>query len=224
MKRALKVLAYVALTLSVAGLAYAFSVEHTHVLHNRAGASESKVMVYFGGFVLAVVGLGLLCAYDIAHHFGWRVQEWFLQGGRPALATAEMEQAQQLRAEGRPLDAIGVLREFVQQHPHEWEVMARIAEIYNHDLGNYLAAALEYEELIKHKLPAEQWAWSALHLAKLYGRLDQPEKSLALLERLENEYGRTVAARRAHKAIEQLRSGAAPSDATEEGGAGTGET
>lgn len=217
MKKALKVLAYIALTLCVAGLAYAFSAEHAHVLQNAAGASESRMMAYFGGFVLAVIGLGLLCAYDIAHHFGWRVEEWFIQGGRPALATAELEQAQQLRAQGRPLDAIGVLREFVQQHPHEWEVMARIAEIYNHDLGNYLAAALEYEELIKHKLPAEQWAWSALHLAKLYGRLDQPEKCMALLERLENDYSQTVAARRARKVIEQMRGGAAPTDATEEG-------
>lgn len=215
----MKVLAYIALTVCVAGLACAFFIEHAHVLHNDPGASHARVVACFIGFLLAIAGLGLLCAYDMAHRFGWKVSEWFILGGRPALATPEFEQAQQLRAQGRPLDAIGVLREFVQAHPHEWDVMGRIAEIYNHDLGNYLAAALEYEELIKHKLPPEQWAWSALHLAKLYGRLDQPEKSLALLERIEKEYGQTVAARRARKARDQMGGGVARSDTTEEGGA-----
>ena len=83
--------------------------------------------------------------------------------------------------------------------------MSRIAEIYRYDLKNDLAAALEYEELLKHKLPDDQWSWAALHLAKLYGRLNELEKSVALLERLDNDYGHTVAGRRAKKALEQVR-------------------
>jgi tetratricopeptide (TPR) repeat protein len=216
MKRTTRVLVYLGVLLCVALLAYAFSVEHTHVLKSAAGASRSRMMGYFGGFLLSIIGLALLCAYDVAQFFGWKAEDWILQGGGPMVPTAEMEEAQRLRAQGEPLDAIRLLREFLEKHPREYEVMARIAEIYSHDLGNYLAAALEYEELIKHKLPAEQWAWAALHLAKLYGKLDQPEKSVALLERLDSEYGQTVAARRARKVTEQMRTGTAGSEPTNE--------
>jgi hypothetical protein len=34
--------------------------------------------------------------------------------------------------------------------------------------------------------------------------LNEPDKSLALLEKLQSKYGKTVAARRARKALEQL--------------------
>src|SRR5438045_3547851 len=97
------------------------------------------------------------------------------------------------------------MREYLQLHPYELQVMARIAEIYRYDLSNDLAAALEYEELLKHKLPDDQWSWAALHLAKLYGRRNELDKSLALLERLDDEYAHTVAGRRARKALEQVR-------------------
>ena len=38
-------------------------------------------------------------------------------------------------------------------------------------------------------------------LAKLYGGLNHPDKALALLERLETEYGQTLAARRARQRL-----------------------
>lgn len=94
--------------------------------------------------------------------------------------------------------------------------MARIAEIYSKDLNQPLSAALEYEELLKHRLPADQWAWGALHLAKLYGRLDQPEKSVEMLERIVNEHGRTVPATRARKALAELRQGQTQEPSEEE--------
>jgi tetratricopeptide (TPR) repeat protein len=212
MNRFVKVAIYGALILGVGALAYGFSVEHSHVTQNAAGASRSRMMACFGGFLLALIALGLLIAYDVTQHFGWRFERWFLQGGRPADATPQLEEAQRLRAKGQPLDAIRLLREFLENNPGEFQVMSRIAEIYNHDMENHLAAALEYEELLKHKIPDEEWGWAALHLAKLYGRMDQPEKSMELLERIENEYGQTVAARRARKAREKL---------AEPGGTGT---
>jgi tetratricopeptide (TPR) repeat protein len=136
--------------------------------------------------------------------------------------VAEFEEAERLRDAGRPLDAIGVLREYLQANPYELRTMARIAEIYRYDLKNDLAAALEYEELLKHKLPDDQWAWAALHLAKLYGRRNELDKSLALLERLDNDYAHTVAGRRAKKALEQVRNpdaqGAEPEEEEEEEG------
>jgi hypothetical protein len=76
-------------------------------------------------------------------------------------------------------------------------VALRIAEIYEKDLGNQLAAALEYEEVLKHKLPAERWGWAAIHLCNLHYRLNQPEKARKLLQRIAEEYPRTGAARKA---------------------------
>ncbi len=217
MNRFVKVTVYVVLILGVVTLACGFAVEYTRVTHNAAGASRSQMMACFGGFLATLIALGLLIAYDVTQHFGWRFERWFLQGGRPADPTPELEEAQRLRAKGQPLDAIRLLREVLEKNPGEFQVMSRIAEIYNHDMENYLAAALEYEELLKHKIPDEEWGWAALHLAKLYGRLDQPEKSMALLERIENEYGQTVAARRARKARERLSEpGGAESGAAED--------
>lgn len=204
MSRTTKTFLYLGLILACLALAYAFSVEHSQVLRQAAGASRSRMMACLGGFIALTIGLGVLCAFDISHFFGERAKQWFLQGGAPIHSAPEFEAAEKLRASGQALEAIGVLREFLQQHPGEVQVMSRIAEIYNYDLKNYLAAALEYEELLKHRLDAEQWGWAALHLAKLYGRLNDPEKSLALLEKLQNKYGHTVAARRARKALEQL--------------------
>jgi tetratricopeptide (TPR) repeat protein len=204
MNRFVKAGVYCGLILCLVALAYGFAVEHTQVTHNAAGASKSKMMACFGGFLAALIALGLVCAYDVTQHFGWRFERWFLQGGRPADPTPELEEAQRLRAKGQALDAIRLLREFLEKNPGEYQVMSRIAEIYNHDMENYLAAALEYEELLKRKIPDEEWGWAALHLAKLYGRLNRPEESVALLERIETEYGHTLAARRARKAREQM--------------------
>jgi tetratricopeptide (TPR) repeat protein len=204
MNRFVKTTIYGGLILCVAALAYGFAVEHTQVTQSAAGASNSRMMACFGGFLAALIALGLVCAYDVAHHFGWRFERWFLQGGRPVEPGPELEEAQRVRARGEPLDAIRILRQYLENNPGELHVMSRIAEIYKDDLENYLAAALEYEELLKHKLPDEEWGWAALHLAKLYGRLNRPEESMALLERIDTEYGQTVAARRARRAREQI--------------------
>jgi tetratricopeptide (TPR) repeat protein len=150
-------------------------------------------------------------AYDVTKFIRSRAEGWILQGGVTTEPVPEIQEAERIRASGAPLDAIRLLREYLQANPYELQAMARIAEIYRYDLKNDLAAALEYEELLKHKLPDDQWAWAALHLAKLYGRLNDLDKSVALLERIDNEYGHTIAGRRAKKALERMRDPEAPS-------------
>jgi hypothetical protein len=220
MKGITKTAAYVAVAIGVGVFAYCYAHEHGLVAHQQTGASRSRMMVYLGLFIFFLIGLTVIAAYEVSKFVRSRAEKWILQGRAPTGPVPELEEAERIRASGRPLDAIGVIREYLQAHPYELQVMARIAEIYRYDLNNDLAAALEYEELLKHKLPDDQWAWAALHLAKLYGRRDELDKSLALLERLDTEYGHTVAGRRAKKALDQVGSSGTSESEAEEGGEG----
>ena len=66
------------------------------------------------------------------------------------------------------------------------------------------AAALEYEEVLKQKLPPERWGWAAIHLCNLYFKLNQLDKSVAFLRRVEAELKETAAAEKARKRLEEL--------------------
>ncbi len=109
----------------------------------------------------------------------------------------EYEKAEFEWAQGRHLDAIQMMRDYLKKHPREMYVALRIAEIYEKDLKNYLAATLEYEEILKHKLPAERWGWSAVHLCNLYTKANKQDKALLLLRRVADEYPKTGAAKKA---------------------------
>jgi tetratricopeptide (TPR) repeat protein len=205
MRKLTKPAAYLA-AVGVAGFfGYRFSREHAIVLSQAAGASRPAMMFYLALVILSVIVLGLICAFDLRTFVRNRTESWMLQASSPTGPVPELEEAQKIRAAGQPLDAIRLLREYLQANPYEVHVMSRIAEIYRYDLKNDLAAALEYEEMLKRKLPDDQWAWAALHLAKLYGRLNELEKSVALLERLDDGYSHTIAGRRAQKALEHVR-------------------
>ena len=95
-------------------------------------------------------------------------------------------------------------REYLKKNPREQHVALRIAEIYEKDLLNPLAAALEYEEVLKHKLAPERWGWAAIHLCNLYSKLNHQDKVIALLRRIDAEYGNTAAAEKARKRLEDL--------------------
>jgi hypothetical protein len=92
------------------------------------------------------------------------------------------------------LNPIGSVPPQLRLYQPEWRPKARIAEIYNRELSNFPAAMLGYEELLADGLDAESWGRAALHLAKIYGRLNWPGKAGKLLRRLEADYGRTLAA------------------------------
>lgn len=194
--------------LTVLGTAlFGFLYFHQKSLVQHGGhASQGLVTTYLVLLGLCFVGLAFCCFVDAKRYFRGRVEEWMVEGNASSTEPVpELEQAQKVRASGDPLEAIRLLREYLQANPYALHVMGRIAEIYRYDLHNDLAAALEYEEMLKHKLPDDQWAWGALHLAKLYGRLNELEKSVALLEKLDEDYGHTIAGRRAKKALEQVR-------------------
>ncbi len=204
MGRIAKAIVYAALILSATMLARRFANEHAQVMDGAAGASKSRMMEYFGGLLATLAILGPMCAYDVSHFFGNRAEQWILQGGPPNLPAPECVEAERLLAGRQPLAAIESLRDYLRKHPAEWRAKARIADIYNRQLKNYPAAMLEYEEVLACRPDPEAWGWAALHLTKIYSRLNRPEKADELLRRLEADYGRTLAARRARQKLAKL--------------------
>ena len=166
------------------------------------GRQKSRMMSFGFGLGLFVVGLGMLLAYDLSHYIGQRVEEFVWEGEGEEYRTPEYEQAESVWANGQPLEAIQLMRNYLKTHPREQYVALRIAEIYEKDLGNFVAAALEYEEILKKPLPPERWGWSAVHLANLYsGKLNRNADAEALLRRIVDEHPETAAATKARRRL-----------------------
>ena len=161
-----------------------------------------KVMSYGGLAFLSLVGLSLLIARDASRYMAQRVDDFIFNDDLHGVHNPEYEEAERVWANGHHLDAIQLMRDYLKKHPREQYVALRIAEIYESNLGNYLAAALEYEEVLKKRLAPERWGWAAIHLANLYsGRLNKVQDASALLHRIVNEYGQTAAARKARERL-----------------------
>jgi TolA-binding protein len=180
-----------------------------------AGKKGGRMGAWMGLFVLSIIGLGLMIALDVSHFFGNRALKVIYNDDLEGMSKAEYEKAEEVWASGQHLEAIRMMREYLNKNPREQHVALRIAEIYEKDLGNFLAAALEYEEVLKHKLPADRWGWAAIHLCNLYFKLNHEEKAFALLRRLVNEYPDTPAADKARKRLEQVDAMMAPEMLTE---------
>jgi TolA-binding protein len=181
-----------------------------------AGSSSrgyTRMVTYGLGLLLFAIGLAALIAYDISQFLARKAEEaLFADDGAPI--DPEYEQAEELWKDGKYLDSLNAMRSYLKKHPREQFVALRIAEIYEENLNNPLAAALEYEEVLKKKLPAERWGWAAIHLANLYsGKLNQPDKSVALLHRIDAEYGQTTAAKKARERLSQIDPNFVPANA-----------
>ncbi len=155
-----------------------------------------------GLFLFSVLGFACVAAYDIAHFLAHRADQFVFDESLVIEKDPEYEEAEKVWANGKPLEAIQMLRDFLKKNPHAQYTALRIAEIYEKDLGNHLAAALEYEEILKKKLPDERWGWAAIHLANLYsGKLNKMAQAEALLRRINDEYPKTGAAKKARERL-----------------------
>ena len=150
----------------------------------------------------AVAGLAILGARDISHVVATKVEDFVFNDNLEGVKNPEYDEAEQMWAAGNHLEAIQLMRDYLKKHPREQYVALRIAEIYEKDLGNHLAAALEYEEVLKKPLPRDRWGWAAIHLSNIYsGKLNKAEQAEALLRRIVNEYGETPAAKKARERL-----------------------
>jgi tetratricopeptide (TPR) repeat protein len=172
-----------------------------------AKAPSHHLGFWGGGLLLSVLGLGLLAARDVSEFIGAKTAKTLFDDTGEIIVTPDYEKAEEIWGRGEFLEAVRILREHLQKNPRAQHIALRIAEIYEKDLHNYLAAALEYEEVLKQKLPPERWGWAAIHLCNLYnGRLNQPDKAIALLRRIDAEHGETAAAEKARTRLAQLES------------------
>jgi TolA-binding protein len=144
-----------------------------------------------------LIVLGVLIAYDLTHYFGSRAGEYLFSDLGEATRDPEYERAEQVWVNGKPLEAIQMMREYLQKNPRAQFVALRIAEIYEKDLRNDVAASLEYEEVLRKRISAERWGWAAIHLCNIYARMGKQDKRKELLERIARDYPKTGAAKKA---------------------------
>jgi tetratricopeptide (TPR) repeat protein len=226
MKRSVKLTLYVLLALSACLFGWRFKHNYDALMATGAtprhhdildpdlpdytnpvpGQTPSHHLGFWGGgLVLSLLALGLIAARDLAEFIGVKAAKTLFDDTVEITSTPGYDQAEEEWGKGNFLEAVRILREHLQKNPREQHLALRIAEIYEKDLNNFLAAALEYEEVLKQKLPPERWGWAAIHLCNLYnGRLNQPDKAIALLRRIDAEYGETAAAEKARTRLAQL--------------------
>ncbi|MDQ6630471.1 MAG: tetratricopeptide repeat protein [Verrucomicrobiota bacterium] len=173
----------------------------------KVSSPKGSMIAYFGAFIAVMVILGLLIAYDVSQFFGSHTVDFLFNDEGKGIKDPEYEEAEQAWANGKPLDAIQMMRDYLKKNPSEQYAALRIAEIYEKDLKNELAAALEYEQILLQKLPAERWGWAAIHLCNLYFRMGKTDKAVELLRRIVEEYGETAAAKKARTRLALFEAG-----------------
>jgi TolA-binding protein len=168
---------------------------------------SGSMMGYMGAFLATVIILGIFLAKDVSSLLGQTTIDFLFNDDLKGVYDPEYEQALNAVHAGQYLAAIQMLRDFLQKNPHAQYAALEIADIYEKNLNNPLAAALEYEEILKKKLPPERWGWAAIHLCNIYSKLDKMDKTVELLRRIVKEYPDTAAAKKAAKRLAMYENG-----------------
>lgn len=186
----------------------------------RPAAAQTGFNVVWGVIaLLAILALGISVGREVSGYLAHRVHREIYGEASEPVGDPEYEEAEAVWARGEHLEAIRLLREFLNNKPHKLHAAFRIAEIYEKDLHNPLAAALEYEAILNHRFEAERWGWAAIHLVNLYNRLGQAGKAEATLRRILAEQPHTQAAAKAREHLgEPLVSAAEEAAPAPEGG------
>jgi TolA-binding protein len=168
----------------------------------KASPRMGRFMAFGVAGFFALVGLAVLIGHDVSRFLATRVENFIFNEDLKGMRDPEYDEAEAAWAKGDYLGSIQLMRDYYKKNPREVHVALRIAEIYESNLGNYLAAALEYEDVLRKPLPAERWGWAAIHLANLYsGKLNKAEAATQLLRRIADEYGQTAAAKKARERL-----------------------
>ncbi len=168
----------------------------------KASPRMGRFMAFGVAGFFALVGLAVLIGHDVSRFLATRVENFIFNDDLKGVRDPEYDEAEAAWAKGDYLDSIQLMRDYYKKNPREVHVALRIAEVYESNLGNYLAAALEYEDVLRKPLPSERWGWAAIHLANLYsGKLNKFDAATQLLRRIADEYGQTAAAKKARERL-----------------------
>ena len=169
---------------------------------NGTGKDSHSVMTYLALFCLTAIIFGFFFAHELSNFIASRTLKLLHLDETSGIRDTEYEKADEAWRNGNHIEAIQLLREYVRNHPREIHALVRIAEIYDKDLKNYPAAALEYEKVIEYPFSPDRWGWLAIRLANIYtGELGEKDKALALLRRIVADYGQTRAAEKARQRL-----------------------
>src|SRR5882724_11323621 len=111
MRPLVKAVAYIGIIGCTAIFAYWFTVEYGQVTGSAANASASRMILYLGAFLVSAIGLGLLCAYDLASLVGETAERFFLEGRMAEKRIPELDEAELTLVKGKALDAIHLMRD-----------------------------------------------------------------------------------------------------------------
>ncbi len=160
-------------------------------------------LLFWGFFgLISVAGLGALIAYDVTQFAGSRATETLFDHDGEGLPDTIGDQVEKAYGDGDFLEAIRLLRDHLKAHPKAVDAQIRIAELYEKDMNNPLAAALEYEEVLKLSMAPEKRGWTCIHLVNLYNRMEKPDQAVAWLQRIVSECPGTPAAAKAQERLE----------------------
>ena len=171
----------------------------------HVGRLYMHILAHTVGFGVALVVIGLVAAHDFGHLLKFKLGKEVSYVNDRAARNAAYEHAEDVVLKGQTGEAIGLLKESVRQHPTHIHSILRIAELYDKELNDFKNAAQYYEELLKQKLPAEQWGWVAIRLANIYsGKLGRPDAAITLIKRLVATHPQTQAAAKARRRLAQI--------------------
>lgn len=189
----------------------------TNRSNRRVGRNYFRLLGYTVGFATAMLVLGLVAAQDFGHLLKFRLGREVSYVDARSERTAQYERAEYLALKGDPQGAIRLLQTILAKHPTHIHSVLRIAELYDKELQDFPRAALHYEEVLKLKLPPEQWGWVAIRLSNIYsGKLQQPHAALALINRLAAEHPGTAAGAKALKRLAKISAAGLDADAGQE--------
>lgn len=164
--------------------------------------AQGRMMGFAFGLIGCAIGLGFLVSHDVSRWFASRATDFLYNDNLEGVHNPDYDQAEQAALDGRHLEAIGMLREFLKKNPREIYAAIRIAEIYEKDLQNFLAAALEYEEVLKHRFNPDRWGWTAIRLVNIYtGKLNKTEAAMEWLNRIITEHPESAPAKKARERL-----------------------
>ena len=204
MRVVLRVIFYIVAITALWWLLPRISANLNEATEAASTAAASRGYALFAIYLLVGAGVALLVAWDVSRALGTFAGSLFVGGGRLPSITPVLWKADRLCAKGQSLEAITILRDYLNGHPRQWYVGVRIAELYQQAQNDPLSAALEYQQLLGRRLPNPARAELMLRLAACELLLRKPEQSSATLQDLIEKFPKSPMAEKARRRLARM--------------------